>query len=161
MKKIWKKVKQIRERKKLIVQKHRLNKNTQKNNPVIKKKDRKESDISTFESHLVDLGIDPTNASERIRSRSSSRVSRKRSRSSSEGIDASELKKIRTASASRSLTPGLKNLEQKTKVEKLAKKGQKVRNKDARKGEGDRVILNMKPKHLFSGKRGAGKTDRR
>lgn len=29
------------------------------------------------------------------------------------------------------------------------------------KGEGDRFIGNKKPKHLFSGKRGIGKTDRR
>lgn len=31
----------------------------------------------------------------------------------------------------------------------------------ARKGEGDRHIPTLKPKHLFSGKRGTGKTDRR
>jgi len=37
----------------------------------------------------------------------------------------------------------------------------KKRNKDAKKGEGDRVILNMKPKHLFSGKRKSGTNDRR
>lgn len=47
------------------------------------------------------------------------------------------------------------------KVKKIAKKAQKPRNQQAKKGEGDRVILNMKPKHLFSGKRKAGKTDRR
>jgi nucleolar GTP-binding protein len=29
------------------------------------------------------------------------------------------------------------------------------------KGEGDRFIGNLKPKHLFAGKRGTGKTDRR
>jgi nucleolar GTP-binding protein len=31
--------------------------------------------------------------------------------------------------------------------------------KMARKGEGDRIIPNEMPKHLFSGKRGIGKTD--
>ncbi len=31
----------------------------------------------------------------------------------------------------------------------------------AKKGEGDRHIPNMMPKHLYSGKRGMGKTDRR
>lgn len=35
------------------------------------------------------------------------------------------------------------------------------RGKEARKGEGDRTIHNLKPKHLFAGKRKAGKTDRR
>ena len=29
------------------------------------------------------------------------------------------------------------------------------------KGEADRFIGDLKPKHLFSGKRGVGKTDRR
>jgi len=156
------KVKAIREKKKLIVQRHRMNKNTNKNNPIMqRRRDRTEEDVSTFESHLADLGIDPSTASERIRSRSTSRVGRKRSRSESAPVDAAALKKKRTASASRSLTPGVKNLEQKEKVAKLAKIMQRDRNKAAKKGEGDRVILDMKPKHLFSGKRGAGKTDRR
>ena len=47
------------------------------------------------------------------------------------------------------------------KARKIAKKAQKPRAHQARKGEGDRVILNMKPKHLFSGKRKMGKTQRR
>ena len=47
------------------------------------------------------------------------------------------------------------------KVRKIAKKAQTKGNRQAKKGEGDRVILNMKPKHLFAGKRKGGKTDRR
>ena len=43
----------------------------------------------------------------------------------------------------------------------IGKNAVKDRNKDARKGEADRVHYNKKPKHLFSGKRGTGKTDRR
>jgi len=65
----------------------------------------------------------------------------------------------------RSQTPsrieGFKDSKQKMAAEKLAMRASKVRNKQARKGEGDRVILNMKPKHLFTGTRGSGKTDRR
>jgi len=48
-----------------------------------------------------------------------------------------------------------------TKVKKIARKAQQPRNRAAKKGEGDRVILDMKPKHLFAGKRKQGKTDRR
>lgn len=33
--------------------------------------------------------------------------------------------------------------------------------KYSRKGEGDRHVFDLKPKHLFVGKRGVGKTDRR
>lgn len=50
----------------------------------------------------------------------------------------------------------------------LRKHAEKVRRmkqihnaRKAKKGPGDRVILNMMPKHLYSGKRGGGKTDRR
>jgi nucleolar GTP-binding protein len=47
------------------------------------------------------------------------------------------------------------------KVRSIDHRAQKPRNQEARKGEGDRRHFNLRPKHLFSGKRGAGKTDRR
>lgn len=47
----------------------------------------------------------------------------------------------------------LKNIAHKALKKKIAKKGLK--------GEADRFIGNKMPKHLFSGKRGVGKTDRR
>lgn len=47
------------------------------------------------------------------------------------------------------------------KAKKIARKAQKFMNMDARKGEADRRVLDMKPKHLFAGKRKMGKTDRR
>ena len=47
------------------------------------------------------------------------------------------------------------------KVTKMKRTAEKPRNRDARKGEGDRRILISRPKHLFSGKRGAGTNDRR
>ena len=46
---------------------------------------------------------------------------------------------------------GYKDSAQKVKTIKLAKKSGKKRNKDARRGEADRVIPNLKPKHLFLG----------
>ena len=39
--------------------------------------------------------------------------------------------------------------------------GQRKANRDARVGESDRRHYDDKPKHLYSGKRGAGKTERR
>ena len=103
---------------------------------------------------MVDLGIDPTNASRRIRERSVSRVGRKRERSVSLSRDHS----------ARSKTPheeGFKDKRQKLKAAEMAKRSQRDRNKDSKKGEGDRVILNAKPKHLYAGKRGIGKNERR
>merc|ERR1719427_1931732 len=47
------------------------------------------------------------------------------------------------------------------KVKKMAKLGQRKMNYAGKAGESDRHIHVKKPKHLFSGKRGLGKTDRR
>jgi nucleolar GTP-binding protein len=47
------------------------------------------------------------------------------------------------------------------KSKKIARKAQRPWQQEARKGEADRRILDAKPKHLFSGKRGIGKTERR
>lgn len=44
------------------------------------------------------------------------------------------------------------------KARLLSKKSQKKLNVNARKGEADRAIPSSKPKHLFAGKRGLGKT---
>ena len=59
-----------------------------------------------------------------------------------------------------------KDEEQRKKAKEIAKKkvaaSMKVKGKGtARKGEADRHIPNMMPKHLYTGKRGIGKTDRR
>ena len=56
---------------------------------------------------------------------------------------------------------GLKDALQKNRAIKMGDKAQRRAGKDARKGEGDRHVPDLKPKHLFSGKRGIGKTDRR
>ncbi|CAE6405309.1 unnamed protein product [Rhizoctonia solani] len=56
---------------------------------------------------------------------------------------------------------GLKNAEQAEKAIKLRNLGQRERNMHARAGESDRAIKVKMPKHLYAGKRKAGKTDRR
>ncbi|GFW46401.1 nucleolar GTP-binding protein 1 [Trichonephila clavipes] len=78
----------------------------------------------------------------------------KRRRVDSEG-------RVRSSSKTPRDESGIRDLKMKLKVKTLAKMSQRNRNLKARKGEGDRVILNMKPKHLFSGKRSIGKTTRR
>lgn len=57
---------------------------------------------------------------------------------------------------------GLRDPQVLMKVKKIAHKAiAKKVGKWGLKGEGDRFIGTKKPKHLFSGKRGIGKTDRR
>ena len=57
---------------------------------------------------------------------------------------------------------GVRDPEQAKKIKKMDKKMQRqqfaVRGKA---GESDRKITTKMPKHLFAGKRGSGKTDRR
>jgi nucleolar GTP-binding protein len=152
-----------------------------KNAPVMPRK-FKENNIDEFESTLKELGINPEKAVDRVRERSRSRergrvrlsdmrekedmdeeveVGEKRGRSRSASRS---LSRERSRSRSRSKTPaqlGLSGENQKLIVEKLVKKSQKKRNKMAKVGEADRSIQSSKPKHLFSGKRKKGSTDRR
>lgn len=152
----------IREKKSLILQHHRKNKTTASNKPVVPRPHAPRG-VDDFEEHLKEMGIDADKAVERARersrSRSESRVGRKRTRS----MDPEEAQKKKARGASRSQTPGdgFKDPKHKERAESLAHKAQKKMNKLARAGESDRKILTSMPKHLFSGKRGGGSTDRR
>jgi len=52
-------------------------------------------------------------------------------------------------------------LRKKIKSTKMAHHVQKAYGKEARQGEADRHVFDLKPKHLLAGKRKGGKTDRR
>eukprot|EP01018_Ginkgo_biloba_P006451 Gb_00431 [translate_table: standard] len=168
----------IRKKKKMLVEEHRVKKSTADSRPIIPRKFDKDRQYTTdrMGRHLSSMGLDPTAAIDRARSRSASRRGRKRERSavvedSGDAMDIDQPKKklcMSSRSRSKSRPPGevfpgegFKDSSQKLKAMKLGKKASKKRNKDARRGEADRVIPNMKPKHLFSGKRSTGKTDRR
>lgn len=135
---------------------------------------------------LGSVGIDASKAVERARGRSASApasrasrgLKRGRSEARSEAGDedmegeGSRPKKRIHSNRSRSLRPGagteepapgsgLKDKAQKNKAQKLADKAQRRRNMHGKAGEADRVIQTKMPKHLFSGKRSNGKTDRR
>lgn len=57
---------------------------------------------------------------------------------------------------------GVRDDEMGKKIRKVQKKAQrKAFNQAGKSGESDRHIAVKKPKHLFTGKRGIGKTDRR
>jgi nucleolar GTP-binding protein len=135
-----------------------------------------------MQRELGEMGLDASAAAARARSQSRGRtLTRKRARSMSaagasameEGQDEQPKKRLHSSksrSMSRgralSLAPpepgkGFKDIVQRNKAIKMGDKAQVKRGKEARKGEGDRVILNMRPKHLFSGKIGRGARDRR
>ena len=77
---------------------------------------------------------------------------------SSTARDQGRLERSRSRDPSMS---GLRDEKHMIEVTKLQKKQQKRLNKFGKAGESDRHIVCKKPKHLFSGKRGNGKTDRR
>ncbi|CAA0806867.1 Nucleolar GTP-binding protein 1 [Striga hermonthica] len=166
---------EIRKKKGLLVREHRMKKSAAESRPVVPRKFNKDREFTTerMERRLHSLGLDPTMAVERVRSKSRGR---KRDRSGirdDEGdlMDVEESNKkmrLRSRSRSKSRAPGevlpgegFKDSRQKVKALKMAKRSCKKRNKDARKGEADRVIPSRKPKHLFAGKRSIGKTQRR
>ena len=57
------------------------------------------------------------------------------------------------------LTDGVADGSMRSKAERMAKLERRERNRMARAGESDRHATASLPKHLFSGKRGVGKTD--
>jgi len=137
---------------------NRLNKN-RNHAPTLRKKGKK---LSEVEQKLDEQGKD----SSKIRARSTSRSStvlakRKRDASmDSEGGRASSA--VRAASArSSSLMKGLPSMAVANEVEKKRRKRMRFHELQGKKGEADRHIPDLKPKHLYSGKRGIGKTDRR
>lgn len=82
----------------------------------------------------------------------------KRQKGNSGGVIAVDSKRM--PRSNRQLA-GLKDTSQANKATKLRNLGQRPRNMLARAGEADRAIKVKMPKHLFSGKRKAGKTNRR
>ncbi|KAL3824218.1 hypothetical protein ACJIZ3_020247 [Penstemon smallii] len=171
---------EIRKKKSLLIQQHRIKKSTAESRPTVPRKFDKDRRFTSerMGRQLSTLGLDPTKAINRARSKSRGR---KRERSVDGGVvDSMEVdgdqsnKKQRLRSLSRprsrsqsrppgELVPGegFRDTAQKKKAIQMAKGSSKKRNKDARKGEADRVIPALKPKHLFSGKRSNGKTQRR
>jgi len=116
---------------------------------------------------LAEYGIDLSEREGHFRSRSTNRKSAAKKRSASQ-MDTDESGKIlaRSGSSYRSMTrprdqSGLRDASMQAKAKKMAKIAQRPMIRMGKQGESDRHIGDMKPKHLFTGKRGVGKTDRR
>ncbi|CAI5678147.1 unnamed protein product [Oreochromis niloticus] len=115
-----------------------------------------------LEKEMGNLGLDMDDkddshyAQQARRSRS---VAKKRKR------EASAPPTSRTRSQSASRPPrdqsGLRDAKMVKKTKKMMKKSQKDMNRQGKKGESDRHVFDLKPKHLLAGKRKSGTTDRR
>lgn len=117
---------------------------------------------SELQSQMDNVGVDIDKSEEahyaRERSKSTTRrEARKRKRDASQSVS-------RARSVSRAPSrdkSGVRDDKMATKVRKLAKISQRPLNRLAKKGEADRKIPALKPRHLYAGKRKMGKTDRR
>ncbi|KAL5081569.1 hypothetical protein RYX36_009990 [Vicia faba] len=167
---------EIRRKKNLLIQQHRIKKSTAESRPIVARKFDKDNQFTMerMGRQLSSLGLDPSLAVNRMRSRSVSRKGRKRERSSDgrsdemdiDGVTPSKKQRLsRSRSRSRSVSrpphevvpgEGLRDSAQKIKAIKIARKSVKTRNKNAKRGEADRVIPTLKPKHLYSGKSSNG-----
>jgi len=159
------KVKRIRVKRTLMIQESRAKKGTDNPRMPMKYSTDPSKDLTTFQEHLDSLGLDGKEVTARIRARSKSRPRSELSRSASQSRmgrkrTRSELES-RGLSVSRSSANSFKDEKQKSMAERLAKRARKELSRDGRLGESDRHVFDLKPKHLFSGKRGIGSTDRR
>lgn len=157
----------IREKRQLIRNEAKMKKSL-KNKAMIPRTAMRKK-LSTMEDQLDRLGFDTTNISARARSQSRGR-SALRSRTGTEDVmevDTPESTgdglraKGRARSQSNRREDGVTSLTARSKADRLSKLGQKKMNRMARQGEADRHVPATMPKHLFSGKRSMGKTQRR
>ncbi|KAJ3281243.1 Nucleolar GTP-binding protein 1 [Borealophlyctis nickersoniae] len=154
---------EIKEKKQLIVQAHRMSKG--KNRPVIPKKAMPKK-MEDLEAHLQSLGMEASantlreRSRARKRARSDSRAGEDIVREASQGGDLKRTKRAESNVRDRSVA-GLGGAKQKATADNIRKNYQIQANLFAKRGEADRDILTKMPQHLFSGKRGAGKTQRR
>ena len=140
--------KAVRDKKLLMIQRHRFEKG--KNRAVVSKQ-RTAEGKQELEEQMTSLGVD----TEPMR--------KKRTRDDMEDVlEMARQGQEQDEEASHvTLETGIVDPTLMAKARKMARKGQTKRNMHARAGEGDRHIREKKPKHLFVGKRGAGKTERR
>jgi len=131
-------------------------------NTLAKKRERS---VSKLKREFEELGVDMKHTDgahfTRATGRSTSRAAAKRSRMD---VDGDGERSVARRSSSR-LPRDQSGVKDATQGRKLKKMANKARNKTfsahGKAGESDRHIAVKKPKHLFAGKRGMGKTDRR
>lgn len=169
----------IRSRKSKLISDHRRKKKSGTNAALMPRTagaDRSRT-ATRMKEELEGMGLDPSAAISRARSQSRGReLRKKRARSKSaaamEGLEQPVVRvrssKSRSMSRGRSLSlaapepgKGLKDATMRNKAYKLNDRAQRRMQREARKGEGDRHIPDLKPKHLFSGKMSNGTRDRR
>ncbi|ODV88739.1 hypothetical protein CANCADRAFT_128386 [Tortispora caseinolytica NRRL Y-17796] len=145
----------IRKKHKIMKAEGRIRKGL--NNNALIPRSKKVRTLSQFVSHMEDIGVDPSATVDRA-AKSRPGVPAETGQDivmrESEAHDAHVIQSNR-------LEDGVSSKEAVERLHKAAKKAQRLRNRMARVGEADRHTPDTLPKHLFSGKRGIGKNQRR
>jgi nucleolar GTP-binding protein len=129
--------------------------------PIGRKAKKKAAEV---EKELNDQGKDGAKVRERSASlgKAHKSIIGKRKRDATAGsVDSEGAAAVAARARSQSILKGLPNEAAAQVTEKKRRKLTKTRYKLGKKGEGDHWIPDLKPKHLFSGKMGIGKRDRR
>lgn len=158
-------VKKIKDKKTLVKMESDREKSAHGNRSAIQ---RNQAPVrrTRLQEHLQNLGLQREDASELV-DRAARHSGKKRERSESVGLSlARSESRGRSQSRGRSVSvkpgEGFSTVRQKEKALELSRKRYKSSVAAlSRKGDADRTIFNKLPKHLNTGKRGIGKTDRR
>mmetsp|Transcript_26509 Transcript_26509/g.60907 ORF Transcript_26509/g.60907 Transcript_26509/m.60907 type:complete len:644 (-) Transcript_26509:62-1993(-) len=130
--------------------------------PTPRKAGKKASEV---EGELTTLGFDGSKVRGRSKAKKAVLLGKRKRDAALDGADVGSIETRAASLAARarstSRMKGLPNEEAAQKVEKKRRKLMRHRNKLGKKGDADTHIPDLKPKHLYSGKRGIGKTDRR
>ena len=158
----------IREKKALMMNDAKMRKSL-KNRAVIPRA-KKARTIAQMEKHMSSIGLDASAPAARARAQIR-HVAAPSSNGDAMDIDtpSARLRSLSRAPKTNRLTDGLQmsgrtgfaDPAKRDKTERMAKLGQRKMNRMARQGEADRHTTSALPKHLFSGKRGIGKTSHR
>eukprot|EP00408_Alexandrium_pacificum_P034187 CAMPEP_0171292310 /NCGR_PEP_ID=MMETSP0790-20130122/72093_1 /TAXON_ID=2925 /ORGANISM="Alexandrium catenella, Strain OF101" /LENGTH=728 /DNA_ID=CAMNT_0011762043 /DNA_START=16 /DNA_END=2199 /DNA_ORIENTATION=+ len=137
----------------------RLNKSSTNHHPTMRKARLRAAEV---EKELNDKGLDGS----KVRGRSSSRkrslslLGKRKRDATAGGEEGGSVDRAASAARTRSQSKmkGLPNEETAQVVEKNRRRKMRRFEKQGKKGEADHHIPDWKPKHLYSGKRGNGKT---
>ncbi|KAK2800149.1 Nucleolar GTP-binding protein 1 [Emmonsiellopsis sp. PD_5] len=162
----------IREKRQLIRNQSKMRKSL-KNRAIIPRS-AKARKLSEMQSHLESIGYDADASTSRAQAQPSR--GRTTTRSEIDTGDAMDVdgdasarqelvqrarSRARSQAATNRLQDGVTDPTTRDKADRMARLAQKKMNRMARQGEADRHTTAALPKHLFSGKRGMGKTQRR
>lgn len=147
----------IRDKQKKMINDARLKKHL--NNRAIMPRSKITKSFGELENHMYLVGHETDKLKEK-RGKSKRQINVKGSDIMRGSIE-DEIKTggIKPLNQSDRLNDGIDDGALRSKAERIVKMERRERNRNAKKGEADRHIGDSMPKHLFSGKRGIGKTD--